>query len=71
MFILNDDKLDYPFWKSQFWFKRLDTRLYAPTNQNSIKVVKLTNKKRYYKTLGTSIINITLSLSFILGMCFH
>ena len=47
------------------WLKRLDTQLNEPTNQNSIKVpkvVKLTNKKHYYKTLGASdVINSPLS----------
>ena len=40
--------------------KRLDNELNKPTKQNSIKgpkVVKPINKKkRYYKTLGTSVI---------------
>ncbi len=39
------------------WLKSLDTHLNEPTNQNSTKapkVVKPSNKKRYYKTLGTS-----------------
>ena len=44
--------------------KRLDTQLYEPTNQNSLKfpkVIKPMNKKRYYKTLETSVINSQLS----------
>ena len=44
--------------------KSLDNQLNDPTNQNSIKVpnvVKPKNKKRYYKTLGTSVINSPLS----------
>ena len=40
------------------WLKCLDTQLKEPTNQNTIKVLKViqpTNKKPYYKLLwGTS-----------------
>ena len=42
------------------WLKRLDTQLDKSINQNSSKVPKVvepTNKKTYYKTLGTSVIN--------------
>ena len=38
------------------WLRRLDTQLDKPTNENSIKdpkVVEPTNRKRYYKPLGT------------------
>ena len=44
--------------------KRVDTQRNEPINQNSLKVpkvVKPTKKKRNYKTLGTSVINSTLS----------
>ena len=40
------------------WLKGLDTQLNKPTNQNPLKVpkvVKSTNKKRYYKTSETSV----------------
>ncbi len=46
------------------WLKRLDTQLNLPTNQNStkvLKVVKPTNKKCNNKTLGTSVINSSMS----------
>ena len=33
-----------------YWMKRLNTQLNEPNNKNS-------HKKRYYKTLGTSVIN--------------
>ena len=49
-----------------YWLKRLDTQLIEPTNQILMKVPKLvksTNKKRIYKTLGASVIN-SPSLSF-------
>ena len=45
--------------------KRLDTQIYEPTNQNPIKFLNLLSqriKKRYYKTLETSVINSPLSL---------
>ena len=44
--------------------KRLNTQLYEPTKQNSLKSPKLLSqriKKRYYKTLGASVINRPLS----------
>ena len=46
------------------WLKRLNTQLYEPTNQNSKKVPKVVSqqiRKRYYKSLGTSVINSPLS----------
>ena len=46
-------------------FKRLDTQLDESTNRNSIKVSKVSKslRNRYYKTLGTSVINSPISLS--------
>ena len=47
-----------------YWLKRLCTQLNDPTNQNLIKVpkvVKSTNKKGYYKTLGTTVIKSPIS----------
>ena len=41
------------------WLKRLDTQLNKPTNQNSKespKFLKQRIRKRYLKTLGTSVI---------------
>ena len=46
------------------WLKRLNNYLDESTNQNSLKspkIVKPTNKKRYYETLWTSVINSPLS----------
>ena len=46
------------------WFKRFDTKLNEPTNQDSVKLQKLLSqriRKRVYKTLGTSLINSLLS----------
>ena len=43
-----------------------DTKISVDYNQNSIKVsnvAKLTKRKLYYKTLGTSVINSTMSPS--------
>ena len=60
MYIPNDDTQTYPFCRLQYRLKRLDFQLNEPANQNSIKgtkVFKPTNKKRYYKTLRTSVIN--------------
>jgi len=36
----------------KYWLKRLD----ATSNPNSIKVPRVVKKKRYYKTLGTSVL---------------
>ena len=44
--------------------KRFNTQINKPTNQNSVEVLKLFSKqikKRYCKTLGTSVINSPLS----------
>ena len=46
--------------------KSLDTQVNKPTNQNTLKVPKVvepTNKKLYYKTLGTSVVNSPIPLS--------
>ena len=48
------------------WLKRLDTQSNEPTNQNSKEVPKVVHpmyKKRYYKTLGTSVMNSPMSPS--------
>ena len=42
------------------WLKCLDTNFNKPTNQSSMKVLKVVkpkNKKMFYKTLGTSVLN--------------
>ena len=55
MYIPNDETQNYPFCRLQ-----LVVALNEPTNQNSMKVLKVvkpTNKKIYYKALRTSVIN--------------
>ena len=50
-----------------WWLTRVNTQLNEANHQNSIKVPKVvepTNRKRYYKTLGTSVINIQMSPPF-------
>ena len=52
--------------------KLLDNQLNEPTNQKSItvpKVVKPTNNKRYYKTLGTNVINSPMPPPSLVDMC--
>ena len=46
-----------------FGLKRLNTQLNEPDNQNSIKVPKVANptKESFYKSLGTSVINSSIS----------
>ncbi len=65
MYIPNNDinkinpSIDY-----NYWLKHLDTQLNVPTNQSSIKVLKLLSqpiRKYIYKTLGTSVINSLMS----------
>ena len=56
--------VDYNYWQ-----KRLDTQLNEPTNQNLIKVPKIVkpmNKKVFYKTLGTGVINSPMSPPLLL-----
>ena len=43
------------------WFKSLNTKLNELTNQNSIKFSSQRIRKRYYKTLDTSVINSPMS----------
>ena len=46
------------------WLKRFDNQLKEPTNQSLIKVPKSLIqriRKRYYKTLGTTVINSPMS----------
>ena len=46
------------------WLKHLYTQLYEPTNQNLIKKTQLLRqriRKRYFKTLETSVINSPIS----------
>ena len=67
MYIPSDDTQNYSV-DYNLWIKRLDTQLNEQTNQNSTKVhmiVKPTNKKSYFKTLGTSVINSPMSPTFL------
>ena len=64
MYIPNDDTQNYPSCRLQLVVENLDIQLNDPTNQNSILVpiiIKQTNKKTFYKTLGTCVINNSLS----------
>ena len=64
MYDPNDGTQNYPFCRLQLVVEILENELYGPINQNSIEItkgVKLKNKKRYCKTLGTSIINSPMS----------
>ena len=59
-----DNTQNYHFSRLQVMVERLDSKLYEPTNQNLIKVpkiVKPTNKKNIFKTLGTSVIDSPMS----------
>ena len=57
MYIPNDDTQNYPFCKL---LKHLKTQLNESTNKNSMKANKVVEnqriRKRYCKTLGTSVI---------------
>ena len=67
MYISNTHKI-HPFVDYNCWLKCLVTQLHKQTNENSIKVpkvIKSTNNE-YFKTLGTIVINKSLSLSLLL-----
>ena len=57
-----------PSIDENLWLKSLNIELNEPANQNSLKSTKSTNKKCYYKTLGTSVLNSPLSF-FSLRKC--
>ena len=40
---------------------RMDTQFYEPTNQKSTKMLSQQIRKRYYKTLGTVVLNSSMS----------
>ena len=64
MYIPNDDKQNYPFCRLE---------LVVETNQNLLKSPKLVSqriRKRYYKILGTSVINSPLSPLYKINMYF-
>ena len=56
-----------------YWLKRLNTQFNESTNQNSVVQPSQRLRKCYYKTLGTSVINSSLSplsLSALLAISF-
>ena len=53
-----------------WWLKRLNTQLNESTNQNSLKSSKLL-RKRYYKNLGTNVINIKHPFVPTISVFFH
>ena len=66
-----------PSVENNLWLKRPNIQLNELINQNLIKktpkIVETTNKKRYYKTLGTGVTNSPMSppsLIIFLYMCF-
>ena len=59
MYIPKENKQNFPFVDYNQWMKRLNTLANEPTNQNSIKFLKFFSqqkRKRYYRTLGISLI---------------
>ena len=61
IYIPSDNTQITPSVEYVSWIKCLDTLLNGQTYQINEKSPKLTNKKRYYKTLGTSVINSPMS----------
>ena len=60
----DENKFTLPVGYNQ-WLKRFDTQLNDPTNSiQALNVVEPLNKKRYYKTLGTIVINSPMSTHF-------
>ena len=55
MNIPNDNAQNYPFCILKFVVETLDTHFKKPTNQNPLMVLHQRIRKRYYKTLGTTI----------------
>ena len=61
MYSPNDEKQITIYLYYIFRLKRLDIYLNEPTNQNSPQLLSRLIRKRYYKTLGTSLINSPMS----------
>ena len=57
-------QITIPSTDYKYWLKRLETKLNEPTKQKVPKIVR----KRYYKTLGTSVINFTMSPSSLISI---
>ena len=64
MYIANDDKQHYPFFKSKLVVETFENKLNTPTNQFSVKLFK---KFHYSKTLGTSVKKQLIAPSFFLS----
>ena len=66
MYIPNIDTQNYTFVDYNQWLKRLETQLNKPTNQNSLKVLKVVktkNKKTLIKNFGVQYNNYPIALS--------
>ena len=62
LYIPLDDTQNYPFCRLQLVVESLETQLNRPTNQNSLKFSKFKPiRKRNLNTLGTSVMNSSLS----------
>ena len=62
---LNDDTKNYPSEDYNYWLNRLDTQLNELTNK------KQRIRKKYYKILGTIVINITMSPPSLVSNACH
>ena len=67
----NDDKQIYPLCRLKL-IKLINTQLNEPTNQNQMsrKLLSQRIRKRYYKTLGTSVANFLFFLLSISSICY-
>ena len=64
MYIPNDDTQNYTFRRLNLLVETFKTQLNEPTNQSPLKSPKLLSqriRKRYYKYLGTGVINSPIS----------
>ena len=55
MCIPDNDTQNYPCCRLNLWLKQLNTQLNESTNQNSPKLLSQQIRKRYYKTLRTTV----------------
>ena len=62
MYITNDDTQTSPFYSVRLVVETFEHLTYESTNQNSQKLLSQQIRKRYYKTLGTSVLCIPLPL---------
>ena len=61
VFIPNDDAQNYPSVDYNYWLKSFATQLNESKFNKFPKLLRHQIKKRYYKTLGTSVVNSQLS----------